>query len=98
MKTLTEVIAEFSPEDQADIYKLTEALILETGLQLVREDLGLSQKQVAQKMGVSQPAIAAIEQRGNDLKVLTLKRYVEALGGRLSLQLEFPEGMKQFRI
>ncbi|EPF15792.1 Antitoxin HigA [Cedecea davisae] len=98
MKTLTEVIAEFSPEDQAEIHKLTEALILETGLQLVREDLGLSQKQVAQKMGVSQPAIAAIEQRGNDLKVLTLKRYVEALGGRLSLQLEFPEGMKQFRI
>ncbi|QIX97146.1 helix-turn-helix domain-containing protein [Cedecea sp. FDAARGOS_727] len=98
MKTLTEVIAEFSAEDQAEIHKLTEALILETGLQLVREDLGLSQKQVAQKMGVSQPAIAAIEQRGNDLKVLTLKRYVEALGGRLSLQLEFPEGMKQFRI
>ncbi|ATF91926.1 Antitoxin HigA [Cedecea neteri] len=98
MKTLTEVIAGFSPEDQAEIRKMTEVLILETGLQLVREEQGLSQKQVAQKMGISQPAIAAIEQRGNDLKVLTLKRYVEALGGKLSLHLEFPERDRRFQI
>ncbi|AIR67167.1 helix-turn-helix domain-containing protein [Cedecea neteri] len=98
MKTLTEVMAEFSPEEQAEIRAMTEVLILETGLQLVREQQGLSQKQVAQKMGVSQPAIAAIEQRGNDLKVLTLKRYVEALGGKLSLHLEFPESDRRFQI
>lgn len=98
MKTLQDVIAEFSPEDQVDIRKMAQVMVLDTGLQLMREELSLSQKQVAQKMGVSQPAIAAIEQRGNDLKVLTLKRYVEAMGGQLSLLVQLPDGNKVFKI
>lgn len=98
MKTLQDVISEFSAEDQADIWHMGQVLVLETGLQLMREELSLSQKQVAEKMGVSQPAITAIEQRGNDLKVLTLKRYIEAMGGKLSLLVQLPEGNKVFKI
>ncbi|WP_151994418.1 helix-turn-helix domain-containing protein [Buttiauxella massiliensis] len=98
MKKLQDVISEFSPEDQTDIWKMAQVMVLETGLQLMREELSLSQKQVAEKMGVSQPAIAAIEQRGNDLKLLTLKRYIEAMGGQLSLLVQLPEGNKVFKI
>lgn len=98
MKTLQDVISEFSAEDQADIWHMAQVMVLETGLQLMREELSLSQKQVAEKMGVSQPAITAIEQRGNDLKVLTLKRYIEAMGGKLSLLVQLPEGNKVFKI
>jgi predicted transcriptional regulator len=43
-------------------------------------------------MGVSQSAVAQIEQRGNDVKLATLKRYIEAMGGKLSLTVEMPEG------
>ena len=98
MKTLQDVMAEFSPEDQNDIWRMAQELVLETGLQLMREELRFSQKQVAEMMGVTQPAITAIEQRGNDLKVLTLKRYIEAMGGKLSLLVQLPEGNKVFRI
>ncbi|WBM72047.1 helix-turn-helix domain-containing protein [Buttiauxella sp. WJP83] len=98
MKKLQDVMAEFSPEDQNDIWRMAQELVLETGLQLMREELQFSQKQVAEVMGVTQPAIAAIEQRGNDLKVLTLKRYIEAMGGKLSLLVQLPEGNKVFRI
>ena len=98
MKKLQDVISEFSPEDQTDIWKMAQVMVLETGLQLMREELSLSQKQVAEKMGVSQPAITAIEQRGNDLKLLTLKRYIEAMGGQLSLLVQLPEGNKVFKI
>lgn len=98
MKKLQDVISEFSPEDQTDIWKMAQVMVLETGLQLMREELSLSQKQVAEKMGVSQPAVAAIEQRGNDLKLLTLKRYIEAMGGQLSLLVQLPEGNKVFKI
>lgn len=98
MKTLQDVISKFSTEDQADIWQMAQVMVLETGLQLMREELSLSQKQVAEKMGVSQPAIAAIEHRGNDLKVLTLKRYIEAMGGKLSLLVQLPEGNKVFKI
>lgn len=98
MITLNDYIAGLPEEDRADIWRQAEALILETGLQLMRDELKLSQKQLAEKMGVTQPAIAAIEQRGSDLKVLTLKRYVEAMGGKLSLLVQLPEGTKVFQI
>ncbi|EGT3611673.1 XRE family transcriptional regulator [Morganella morganii] len=41
---------------------------------------------------MSQPAITQIEQRGNDVKLATLKRYIEAMGGKLSLTVELPTG------
>lgn len=94
MRTLDEVIADRSPESQARIKKMTDEMVLEVGLQMMREELQLSQKTLAETMGVRQPAIAQIEQRGNDLKVATLKRYVEAMGGKLSLEVELPDGKR----
>ncbi|MFT8212029.1 MAG: helix-turn-helix domain-containing protein [Symbiopectobacterium sp.] len=94
MRTLDEVIAGRSPESQAQIKEMTDEMVLEVGLQIMREELQLSQKTLADAMGVRQPAIAQIEQRGNDIKVATLKRYVEAMGGKLSLDVELPTGKR----
>ncbi|KGT92375.1 MAG: helix-turn-helix transcriptional regulator [Pantoea sp. Morm] len=94
MRTLDEVIAARSPESQARIQDIADEMILETGLQMMREELQLSQKNVAEAMGISQPAITQLEQRGNDLKVATLKRYIEAMGGKLSLDVELPTGKR----
>ncbi|MES3461694.1 helix-turn-helix domain-containing protein [Enterobacter hormaechei] len=92
MKTLNEVIASRSPESQQRIQEMAEEMFLGTGLQLLREELQLSQKHVAALMGVSQPAVTQLEQRGNDLKIATLKRYIEAMGGKLSINVELPTG------
>ncbi|MDC9821964.1 helix-turn-helix domain-containing protein [Pectobacterium polonicum] len=92
MKTLKEFIAQQSPESQSRIKEMADEMILETGLQMLREELQLSQKMVADVMGVKQPSITQIEQRGNDVKLATLKRYIEAMGGRLSLTVELPDG------
>lgn len=94
MRTLGEVIASRSPESQARIKEMADEMILEVGLQMMREELQLSQKQVAEAMGISQPAVTKLEQRGNDLKLATLKRYVEAMGGKLSLDVELPTGKR----
>ncbi len=94
MRTLDEVIASRSPESQARIKEMANEMILEVGLQMMREELQLSQKQVAEAMGISQPAVTKLEQRGNDLKLATLKRYVEAMGGKLSLDVELPTGKR----
>lgn len=56
MKTLRDAIAARSPESQARIKEMADEMILETGLQLMREDLQLSQKSLAEAMGVSQPS------------------------------------------
>ncbi|PHM29893.1 helix-turn-helix domain-containing protein [Xenorhabdus budapestensis] len=92
MKTLKEKIQEFLEEDQAEIKQMADELVLETGLQLLREELNISQQKLANSLGISQPAITQIEQRGNDIKLVTLKRYVEAMGGKLSLTVELPTG------
>lgn len=94
MRTLDNVIAARSPESQARIKEMSDEMILEVGLQMMREELQLSQKYVAEMMGVSQPAITQLEQRGNDLKLATLKRYIEAMGGKLSLDVELPTGKR----
>ncbi|AXS20197.1 TPA: helix-turn-helix domain-containing protein [Klebsiella pneumoniae] len=94
MRTLDDAIAARSPESQARIKEMSDEMILEVGLQMMREELQLSQKYVAEMMGVSQPAITQLEQRGNDLKLATLKRYIEAMGGKLSLDVELPTGKR----
>ncbi|EIR12995.1 helix-turn-helix family protein, partial [Yersinia pestis PY-09] len=81
-------------ESQTRIKEMADEMILEVGLQMMREELQLSQKQVAEAMGISQPAVTKLEQRGNDLKLATLKRYVEAMGGKLSLDVELPTGRR----
>ncbi|MDK9583199.1 helix-turn-helix domain-containing protein [Lelliottia wanjuensis] len=94
MKTLNEVIASRAPESQKRIKEMADEMILETGLQMMREELKLSQKAVAEIMGISQPAVTQLEQRGNELKIATLKRYIEAMGGKLSLDVELPTGKR----
>ncbi|MEQ1966005.1 helix-turn-helix transcriptional regulator [Xenorhabdus nematophila] len=98
MKTLKDKIQEFSAEDREDIKQMADEMVLETGLQLLREELNLSQKKLADSLGISQPAITQIEQRGNDIKLVTLKRYIEAMGGKLSLTIELPTGDRIFHI
>ncbi|MGV7104777.1 hypothetical protein ACWA3Q_18395, partial [Acinetobacter baumannii] len=36
--------------------------------------------------------LSAIENRGNDLKISTMKKYVEAMGGKLRIDVELPTG------
>ena len=55
----------------------------------IRRHLGLTQAVVAQRMGVRQERVSAIE-RGDPAvsRVSTLAAYVEALGGRLDVTVE----------
>ncbi len=48
-----------------------------------RHALGLSQTEVAARMGTSQSAVARLEAGGVDVRLSTLDRYAAALGHRL---------------
>lgn len=91
-KTLQELLAGRSPESQARIQQLAENLFLESQLYRIREELEISQKELAQTLGIKQPSLSAIENRGHDLKISTMKRYVEAMGGTLRIDVELPTG------
>ena len=67
-----------------------EAAKKELWLQLVeaRQAAGLTQEEVAKRLGVSQAQVARIEKRGYDAYTLnTLRRYVQALGDDFALQV-----------
>lgn len=66
-KTLKELLANRSPESQARIQELAAALLLKNQLYLIREELEISQKALAKTLGIKQPSLSAIENRGNDL-------------------------------
>lgn len=91
-KTLQDLLAERSVESQARIQKIADNLLLENQLYLIREALELSQKELADTLGIKQPSLSAIENRGHDLKISTMKKYVEAMGGKLRIDVELPTG------
>ncbi len=52
-----------------------------------RIHLGLTQTQVAARMGTSQSAVARLEAGEDDIRLSTLDRYVAALGSQLDWRL-----------
>ena len=68
-----------------------EAAKKELWLQLVeaRQAAGLTQVQMAERLGVTQSQVSRIEKSGYDAYTLnTLRRYVEALGEGFSLEVK----------
>ncbi|HET6212382.1 MAG TPA: helix-turn-helix transcriptional regulator, partial [Micromonosporaceae bacterium] len=57
-----------------------------------RHAAGLSQTDVADRMGTSQPAVARLEAGGVDVRLSTLERYAAVVGVRLSWQMYRDEG------
>ena len=49
-----------------------------------RQSAGLSQTEVAARMGTSQSAVARLETGGTDVRVSTLERYAAAIGTELA--------------
>ena len=67
-----------------------EVVKKELWLQLVeaRHAAGLTQAELAKRLGVSQAQVARIEKAGNDAYTLTtLRRYVQALGKSLEIAI-----------
>jgi transcriptional regulator with XRE-family HTH domain len=59
-------------------------------LREIREEQGLTQQEVAERMAVTQPSVSALESGDIERSGLaTLKAYVEALGGRVEVAATF---------
>ena len=59
----------------------------------LRKACGLTQGDVAATMGLDQPKVSRLEKRA-DLRITTLARFAQALGGRLVLVIELPDGQR----
>lgn len=79
-----EFFAHIPAEQQERIHAKAHALKQAYELSQLRQTANLSQMQLAEKMGVSQANISKIE-NGQDMHLSTLIKYVNALGGTLSI-------------
>lgn len=88
-KTLEAVIAALPKESQDEIKSRSEVLIHQTSLRELRKALGLTQKQLAEALRVSQAAVSKQERR-QGVQVNTLREIVEAMGGKVEILAHFP--------
>jgi len=73
-----------APGATARVAQIEEEQRLAAGLTALREQAGFSQRELARRMGVSQPRVAAIEQSRN-VTIEVLEQYAGAIGGKLEV-------------
>lgn len=78
------------PKRRANVEREKALLLGAIRLRELRKARGLSQVELAKRLGVTQKRVSAIE-RAQDLNLSTLQRYVSALGGRLQADVEFDD-------
>ncbi|MCW9715674.1 MULTISPECIES: helix-turn-helix domain-containing protein [Avibacterium] len=87
-----DLMAELSEDEKAVVKKMSEEMRMELQLYRIREELEISQQEIAEALNIKQPSVAALEKRGNDIRLSSVKRYVEAMGGALNLSVQLPTG------
>jgi transcriptional regulator with XRE-family HTH domain len=70
--------------------RAAELIAEEMSLRDLRQALKLTQDRIAETLGIGQDGVSRLEKR-SDLLISTLRSYVEAMGGSLSLVAEFPD-------
>ncbi len=56
-------------------------------LKMARENAGITQDQLAQKLNTKKSAISRIENHAEDIKLSTLEKFAQALGKKLRLEV-----------
>mgnify|MGYP000854621897 CR=1 FL=1 len=86
-KKLEQIMAALPAERRGKI----EARVAELAtLKDLRQAVAQTQEELAATLGVGQDTISRLEKR-SDMLLSTLRRYVEAMGGKLELVAKFPD-------
>jgi DNA-binding XRE family transcriptional regulator len=85
-RSLDQMMAKLPAQRRAKV--ATRAAELAT-LKDLRQAVERTQEDLADALGVGQDSISRLEQR-SDMLLSTLRRYVEAMGGKLELVAQFP--------
>ena len=98
----SELTKDFTPERRRRIDGMKKELLAEMPLHELRRARALTQRDMAKTLKVNQPAVSKLEQRADvyvskleqraDVYVSSLRSYIEAVGGKLKIVAEFPEG------
>lgn len=89
-KTLDDIMNQLPEARRSGIDARAEEVFAEVaGLQELRRLAGRTQEQLADALGIKQPSVHKMEKQ-SDLYLSTLRRFVEAAGGKLELVVTLP--------
>ena len=89
-RTAREIISTLPQERQKRIKKHSQELVNEyAALQELRKAIDSTHRDVAEELKISQDDVSRLEKR-SDIMLSTLRKYIEATGGKLSLVAQFP--------
>jgi transcriptional regulator with XRE-family HTH domain len=90
-KDVNDVIRKLSRAERNKVETRARQLIAEEmTLKQLRKARRYTQRKVAKSLRIGQEGVSKIEKR-SDLLISTLRGYVNAMGGELSLVVEFPD-------
>ncbi len=91
MTTLEEKLNKIDPARRRKIEARAKELIAEEmSLRDLRQALKLTQEKLAKALHIGQDGVSRLEKR-TDLLLSTLRGFVEAMGGKLSIVANFPD-------
>jgi transcriptional regulator with XRE-family HTH domain len=90
-KNFRELEAKMDPEHRAWAKARAKEMMAEMLLAEIRRLTGQTQEDVAAKLGIKQPTLSRLESQ-DDMQVSTLRRLIEALGGKLEIVAHLPKG------
>jgi len=90
-KPFSNLTKNFSENRRTRIEAKKVELREEMALHDLRKAIGTSQEVIARTLGVNQPAVAKMERR-TDIRIQSLRRMIEAMGGTLEISAKFQNG------
>ncbi len=82
---------QMNPESLQKANAKTKDIMAEMLLAEIRKEVGFTQEDLAETIGVKQPSLSKLESQ-DDIQVSTLQRLIKALGGQLELIAHMPGG------
>lgn len=95
-RNFRELEARMSPKARARADAKTKKMIEEMALNELRQAMGITQERLAKALRINQAGVSKIESR-SDIFVSTLRKAIEAMGGKLEIHAKFPAGEVRIR-
>jgi DNA-binding Xre family transcriptional regulator len=88
-RKFNELREKMSPERRAKSTLMAQEMMAEMLLGEIRKQTGLTQVDLAERLGITQPTLSKLESQ-DDMQLSTLRRIIEALGGDLEVIARLP--------
>lgn len=90
-KKFSQLVDKMTPDRRARSDARVKQIHREMLLAELRRHSGLTQEELAERLGISQPSLSKMESQ-EDMQIGTLQKIVGSLGGSLELVVHLPSG------